>query len=389
MRLIISLFSVSYSIVANSELTPLGDKALSDVSGQAYISIDQNSYAAADENVEYVRINLGLDIETQFNADVVEFGKYDRVDPLGEARDSDIFIEDFSLGTIYDSSYYDDNPRVAMPLKDDGTMYTDGEIVPFKITDPFIEFALDKNTDEPLGVRLGLGEAQGQLSGMIQSLTGNVNVDILDRGAGLSEASSSGNFFDQLVVLLAPFLTSGDPIQSKAALLDANGDPDPIRASMVGVPNGEEFVIKDVNGLTFTAIALLGPTLSSAVELDGNIFTGGDVTLTVQDCQVIGINTCFDLTQFQTLSIGQVTEGGDGRNYLTGSETGTFLSFQSQDLLWLKDVKNSAPVATDFIQSTQGGFMNIPNGLTVNLNEALLGIERTRTEYIDRGVGLF
>jgi hypothetical protein len=375
--------------VANAELQPLEDEALSEVTGQAYFSIDHETYAAADDNVEYIRINLGMDIETQLNADRLEFGNYERDDPRGEQRDADIIFDDFSLGTIYDSDYYRNNPRVAMPLKEDGSRYTDGEIVPFKLTDPFIEFALDKNTGEPVGVRIGLGEAQGQLSAMIQSLTGDLNIDILDRGDGLKDASSNGNFFDQLVTLLAPYLTSGDPIQSKAVLLDANGDPDPIRATMAGIPNGEQFVIEDVNGLTIFAIWALSPVISSAVDIDGNVFTGGDISLTVQDCAVIGINTCFDLTQFQTLAIGKVTEGGDGRNYLTGPETGSFLSFQTKDLLWLKDVRNQNPGAGDFIQATEGSYLNIPNGLTLNLNEALIGIDRARTEYIDRGNGLF
>jgi len=366
-----------------AELKAIEDSKLSQIVGQAYISIDENTYASADNNIKYMRINLGMDIETQLNADYLEFGKYQRDDPRGEARDADIIFEGFSLGTIYDSSYYDKNPRVAMPLKDDGSHFSDGEIVPFKISDPFIEFALDETTGEPIGVRIGFGEAEGLLSGTIKSLTGNLNIDVLDKGEGLKDASSDGNFADKLVVLLAPYLTSGDPLQSKAVLLDANGDPDSIRATMAGIPNGEEFVIKDTSFLTRSAIWLLGPALSSEVEIDGK-----DIKLTVQDCAVIGINTCFDLEQFQTLAIGEVTEG-DGRSYLTGPETGSFLSFQSKDLKWLKDIKTINPDASQFINATQGSYLNIPNGLTLNLKESLDGIPRARTEYIDRGVGLF
>ncbi len=367
-----------------AELKALEDEDMSNVVGQAYVSIDKNSYAAADNNVKYLRINLGMDIETQLNADLLEFGKYDRDDPLGEARDADIIFEDFSLGTIYDARYYENNNRVAMPLKEDGSRYSDGEIVPFKITDPFIEFALDKTTGKPIGVRIGLGEAEGLLSANIKSLTGNLNIDILDRGEGLKDASSNGNFFDQLVVLLAPYLTDGEPLQSKAVLLDANGNPDPIRATMAGIPNGEKLVIKDTNFLTRAAISLLGPALSSGVDIDGK-----DVILTIQDCAVIGINTCFNLEQFQTLAIGKVTEGGDGRSYLTGSETGSFLSFQSENLKWLKDVRNTSPDSSQFIEATMGSYLNIPNGLTLNLKESIDGIPRARTEYIDRGRGLF
>ena len=56
----------------------------------------------------------------------------------------------------------------------------------------------------------------------------------------------------------------------------------------------------------------------------------------------------------------------------------------------LKDVKKSDLTVEDFIRATSGAFFNIPNGATeVNLNEALNGTDRYRTEYIDRGRGLF
>jgi len=69
---------------------------------------------------------------------------------------------------------------------------------------------------------------------------------------------------------------------------------------------------------------------------------------------------------------------------------GAFISFQTKDLDWLEDVRKTNPSAEDFIRATSGAFFNIPNGATeVNLNEALFGTERYRSEYIDRGRGLF
>ncbi|RMJ01706.1 hypothetical protein DOQ08_02980 [Marinobacter litoralis] len=103
--------------------------------------------------------------------------------------------------------------------KPDGSPYAQNEIVPFTINNPFIEFAHDQATNEIVGVRLGFGGAMGMLSGPIKSLTGNVNIDLLDRGEGLKNASSDGNLFDQVIVALAPYLTSGDPIEAKAQLL--------------------------------------------------------------------------------------------------------------------------------------------------------------------------
>lgn len=367
-----------------AELKAMEDGELSNITGQAMIAISQNSYAEANNNVRYTRIDLGLEIETQLNAELLELGRYNRNDPLGESKEADIILEDFALGTIYDASYYQNNPRVAMPLKSDGSNYSDGEIVPFKITDPFIEFAIDEVTGEPIGVRVGLGGAEGILSANIKSLTGDLNLKLLDRGEGLKAASSSGNIFDRLVVLLAPYLTSGDPIQSKAVLVDKYGNPDPIRATMAGAPNGEKIIIKDTDAFTRFAITLLGPTLSSAVDIQGK-----DVIITVQDCAAIGITVCFELDQFKSLSIGEFTDGGNGRNYLTGPEKGTFLSFQTKQLKWLNDVQSGSPVAEQFIEATQGAYLNVPNGITLNLKEAIDGIPRARTEFIDRGVGLF
>ena len=117
------------------------------------------------------------------------------------------------------------------PIKADGSSYTNGEIVPFEITDPYIEFATDDNTGDIVGVRIGFGEAQGVLSGSIQSLTGNINVGILDQGEGMSVAESSGNLADELIVLLTPLLEGGSPLSTTAQLVDASGNLDPIRCA--------------------------------------------------------------------------------------------------------------------------------------------------------------
>ena len=382
-QLAIFLAIILFSLTTNAELKSIDDSELSEITGQALISIDKNTYASAGNNISYTRINLGLSIETQLAMDKLEVGTYARNDPNGITQDSDILIEDLALGTIYDSEYFDDNPTIAIPLKADGSHYANGEVVPFKIDDPFIEFAIDDVTGQVVGARIGLGKAEGHLSGIIKSLTGNLNVDILDTGDGLKAASSSGNLFDQVVILLAPFLTSGEPLHSKAVLLDANGDPDPIRASMVGIPNGEELVIEDVNLITRLALKVLSPVLTSNITWDGH-----DAHLEIQDCAVLGVNTCFDLKQFETLSIGKITES-NGKRYLNGPESGTFLSFQTQNLKWLTKTGTDTPAVEDFINVTKGGFINIPNGLTLNLKESLDGIPRARTEYIDRGVGLF
>ncbi len=108
-----------------------------------------------------------------------------------------------------------------------------------------------------------------------------------------------------------------------------------------------------------------------------------------QDCQVLGINSCFPLTNFKSLPVGTITENGDER-VLSGPQKGLFLAFQTQAVEWLEDVSKTDPQVGDFIQTTPGGFMNIPNGaVEFSLHDALEGIPRYRTEYIDRGRGLF
>jgi hypothetical protein len=324
-------------------------------------------------------------------------GRYDRD---GEKPGtSDVYIEDFALGYINNQAYFDANPKAPMQRKRDGSAYAEGEIVPFSIQNPFLEFAFDEETDEVVGFRLGFGESMGVLSGKIETLTGNVNVDIIDRGEGLSEANSSGNLFDQLIVLLTPLLEGGSPLSTKAELVyGAEGDPnigelDSIRAEYIGIPDGERFVLEGASGFTRWSVKnLIGWGSSSRIEVpDCSFFScpGGDIFVYAQDCLVLGIDSCFDLDIYNSFPVGEVGEV-NGERRITGPADGAFISFQTKDLDWLKDVKKADFTPEDFIRATSGAFFNIPNGATeVNLNEALYGTQRYRTEYIDRGKGLF
>ena len=385
------------SVPSLADLQPISDEALSEVTGQAFVSVDRQYHPDDTDSTSYTRVNLGMDIEIQTNVDVLEMGRYDRE---GEkAGTSDVLIEDFALGYVNNRAYFDRNPKAPRQRKPDGSAYAENEIVPFFIDNPFFEFAYDEDAQEIVGFRLGFGESMGILSGKIETLTGNVNVDIIDRGQGLSDANSSGNFFDQLIVLLTPLLESGSPLQTKAQLVyGEEGDPnlgelDPVRAEYIGVPNGERFVLENAGGFTRWSVAnLIGFGSSSRIEVpDCSFFScgSGDIYVYAQDCLVLGIDSCFDLDIYNSFPIGQVEEVGNERR-ITGPADGAFISFQTKDLDWLEDVKKTNPTAQDFIRATSGAFFNIPNGATeVNLNEALYGTQRYRTEYIDRGRGLF
>lgn len=381
----------------HAELKPMSDDFMSNVTGQAYVAIDKDYHPDAAQNISYTRINLGMDIDIQSNIDTLELGRYEREGE--EEGSSDLLINNYSLGYIYDQDYFDRNTKAPMQFKDDGSAYVDGEIVPFSMTDPYLEFAFDETGSEMIGVRIGFGKAKGLISGDIKYLTGNVNVDIEDHGEGLSGAETNGTLSDRLIVLLTPLLEGSSPISTKAQPVQGDpnkpnyGEVDPVRAEYLGVPNGEAFVLKGAGGFTrWSLLTLLGPGSSSNIELPGCSFfncPSGDIIIETQDCRNLGIQTCFPLSQYNGFSVGELGQQ-NGKRAIVDSVEGMFLSFQTRDLEWLADVKKTSPTVDDFIRATSGAFFNIPNGaVTVNLNEAMQGVEGQRREYIDRGNNMF
>lgn len=133
---------------AQAQMQALDDDQLSTITGQAFINLTTD----ANAGINYTRVNFGVDVDTQLNIKKLQLGQYDRA---GEAAgSSDILINNFALGTVN----------------------ADNTINPFKVSNPFVEFAYSGN--QVVGVRIGFGEAKGILSGDIQSLTGNIPVHI-------------------------------------------------------------------------------------------------------------------------------------------------------------------------------------------------------------------
>ena len=90
---------------------------------------------------------------------------------------------------------------------------------------------------------------------------------------------------------------------------------------------------------------------------------------------------CAALSAFETLEIGEY----GGENSAADFTNDFFISFQNQAVEW------DTPGADGSVQADAGVFMNIPTAMRVKLQELTKDVvsPRARTEYIDRGEGLF
>lgn len=315
---------------AQAKLVELEDSELADITGQAFINLTSDSNAGID----YTRINFGLSLETQLNIDKLQLGQYDR--PGEAAGSSDILINNFALGTVGPND----------------------TINPFQIVNPFLELAYEGN--RVVGVRIGFGEAKGVLSGDIQSLTGNIPVHIKGTANAIYD---SANFLQRLA-LTAGGIYRSSVLEADAVLVSANGAADPVRGSMAGIENGD--------GLSCTSGCL--PLISDAAL----------AILKSSGCGILGIQTCFNLAQFQSLPVGNLNMADNPDTAaIEGAARGFFISLQTQDVAW-RDMDSN-----DFIATLQGAFMNMPkyrdaNGnlvapINIDFDQAFNGIPRQDT----------
>lgn len=309
--------------VSFAQLVPIDEQELSQTIGQAFINVDrlQTARNSSNQLIDTTKITLGLDIKTSLNADLLDLGNYERNGSAG----SDIRINDFALGRI------DSN----------------GVIVPFEISDPFIELAFDTDAngkENLIGLRLGFGGAKGALSGNIESLTGKINIDIFGRAAPVRASTSGSNRF----LLSVAGISDNTILRAKAELVQANGVANPVRATTVGIPNGDNLsCIDDCGLLSGPALALLGSN----------------------NCNVLGIDTCFPIEIYRTLEVGNKQANGSFTK-----ASGLFLSFLSEKIIWEPGTE----------KAETGAFLNVPNGgLEVDFEQTFNGIERARTKYVD------
>lgn len=417
------LFLVQFS---QAQMVPIEDEALSGYTGQAFITIDEPDPIVQDTTrYKYTRINLGMDIETILTQDEVKLGVYD--DPRDiTGTGVDIHMTDLGLGTYFnphdyfqvdsngdivygsdglpkpDSSRFPINPKTGQQF----TAADAGAPMPFQIKDPYVEFAFkEENGVQSLaGMRVGYGGAKGVMTSNMLSMTGNQDVIISDTAKALGTQNPEG-FFGFLLKYVSPLLLGDSTLATRAVLQQGPNDPNPgqkldYRATHIGVEDGYKFVTKaqDVGVFNWfllkTSMDLFAPpeTGAETVCTTRNSLgscTGGDINLYTNGCELVGMDTCFPLTKYQSIDVGN----GDFAR-------GMFLGIQAEDVPWRTDVFVSdnitdPTVPGEYVEgvmtAAQGVYMNIPTGgIQLDLKEATTyGLPRQTTRYTDVSLGLF
>lgn len=181
-------FCLWFSPLAVAELEPISDKEMSEVQGQALMTVDKLD----DGNHSFTRVTLGMDVKTRVNVDNAILG--------GDDNGSDLDVSDLALG------HY---ARNAERIQIDGQQYDIGEVVRFQGAQPYFELA--ESNGELAGFRMGFGEARGTLSGDFNRFSGNLGIK----------------------------LEQEDGTQVDATLFDENGVATNHRASQIGIPGAD------------------------------------------------------------------------------------------------------------------------------------------------------
>ncbi len=345
------------SASALADLKPLKDEELSDISGQAFVSINESSENGRD----YLRMNIGMEIRTQLNIEEFKIGEYPRWEngdpcfsctgnePGLEKQPADIWVKNLSLGAFAKYS----------GIQMDGRYYNEGEVIPFELFDPYVEIVQENG--ELIGFRTGVHQARGIFGGDILSFTGDLPVKVRDTASALTRAPNRPWWIGLAGALLPRTPVEGDavtltPPEVSNGTVDygTGGQPDNVRATHIGLPDNSNFAVGPIPFL-------------------------GTINFKTTDCNLFGIPVCFPLTQFKSLNVGE--KQADGSYEPTG---GWFLSMQKQAVDWVDPIDQSVTTAP------AGAFFSVPvGGVELTLDEAFNGTPRPRVELIDRGLDLF
>ncbi|WP_404361730.1 hypothetical protein [Marinobacter sp.] len=152
--------------VAHGELTPISEKEMGQVQGQAMIAVDRTTGTTE----QFTRFTLGMDAEIQTNIETLALGD--------DGTQADVAVNQLSLGHI---------SQDATSVQIDGKTYAAGDIVPFVGADPYFELA--EQNGEVAGFRFGLNRARGTLSGDITSFSGDLGLQLEDDTGTASQAT--------------------------------------------------------------------------------------------------------------------------------------------------------------------------------------------------------
>lgn len=323
------ILGLSWALAASvrAEMRAMDDGELSDVTGQAFINLTSD----AANGLNFTRVNLGLDVQTQLNIQKLRLGGYER---NGEASGTaDIDINNFALGAVDDLT---------------------GQVDAFRIKNPFLELAYSGN--KVVGVRMGFGEAQGYLSGDINRMTGNIAVDLYGKGSYLATQMNCA-WYDLICHSAKGLVGSAyanSDFSASAELVNSGGDRDPVRANMIGMVDGQTLSLPEGSG-----------------------FDNGLLSIFPSDnCSLLSTRTCFPLANYGTFPIGKL----NGSGQFISAAKGVFLSLQTQNVQW-RDQQDAAK----FVTALAGAFMNIPRNadgsaaINTSFQEAFNGIPRKDT----------
>ena len=406
----------------------ISDLEMSEVTGQAFISVSTSTYDQGGTQYEFTKINLGLIIETLLNTDLLKIGEFDRnpddgrngdgtvriTDANGNETtgsqlsdgnggnygrhdtnndgvwDADVIIENFAVGHVeHDGFSYEDALQQAKDAANNGgnpsqvffDEYTSkvpgsadsARIVPFLLGNPYLEIAqAGSGADERVaGVRLGFESGLGYLSGDLLSLTGNVQGFV--RGEDVQSCVQLGFF---CVPVNVSFVTPFELIDGS----DANGN-----ASNRGDGNNS------FSAATLKRASWFGPQNGTRIPVQA---LGLNLNVTVEGCDAklaglsTNVNTCFASNTFQSLFIGDpdVDRTKSNEEQLAESSAGgAFISLQTETVPW----ENLSGVGDARVNAESGAFLNIPSYINsaneisypINLTfeEAEFGLPRIAT----------